>query len=124
MADTEFGDIGTRIKCRTERCHQRFDALTSRTEIDAASVVGGFGAKNDVFDDREIVGEHEMLMDHTDTGSDCLGWSLELHRISVDRNRALIWLMHAVQRFHQCRFSSAVFTNDGMNGSGSHHQFN
>ena len=123
LADAEFGDIGTRIKGRSERCHQNFDALTSRTEINATAVIGGFGSENDVFNDREIVSELEVLMDHTDTGNDRLGWSLELHRMSVDGDRAVIRLMHAVQRFHQGRFTRPVFANNGVNGSRPHHKF-
>jgi len=72
-------------------------------------------AEDDVLEDGEVVGEHEVLEHHADTGLDGLDRALQCGLRAVDRDRALVGLLHPVEDLHQRRLAGTVLADDGVN---------
>ncbi len=79
-----------------------------------------FDAEHDVLGDREDRHEHEVLMDHADAGRDRVARPVELDRLVVDQDLALVRLVEAVQDVHEGRLARAVFAEQAENLAGLH----
>ena len=75
---------------------------------------GGLRTEDDVLDDRQVVGEHEVLVHHADAGGDRIGRRLEVGLVPEHGDGALVGLVHAVQRLHQRRLARTVLADDGV----------
>ena len=100
LADAEFADWHVEIKVGTDGRHDVFNACAGLLDVDNASAAR-FASENDVLKNGEVVGEHEVLMHHADTGTDCITRRLETALGSFDRNRSRVGLLHPVERLHQ-----------------------
>lgn len=70
-----------------------------------ADAVELLAAEHHVLEDREVVGEHEVLMDHADAADDGVGRRREADLFAVDGDGALVRLLHAVEDLHQRRLA-------------------
>ncbi|MGX1250661.1 hypothetical protein RKD48_003172 [Streptomyces ambofaciens] len=82
-----------------------------------ADAVELLAAEDHVLQDREVVGEHEVLVDHADAAHDGVGGRGEGHLLAVDRDGALVRLLHAVEDLHQGRLAGAVLADEGVDGA-------
>ena len=73
--------------------------------------------EGDVLEHGEVVGEHEVLEDHADSGLDGVGGRPEHDLGAVDLDRAGVGLLHAVQDLHQGRLAGAVLPDDRVDGA-------
>ena len=62
--------------------------------------------------------QHEVLMNHSDTGRHCVARSGELLDNIVQKNLALICLIEAEEHIHEGRLTRTIFTNKGVNLAG------
>ncbi|EPJ40977.1 putative ABC transporter ATP-binding protein YufO [Streptomyces afghaniensis 772] len=82
-----------------------------------ADAVQLLAAEHDVLEDREVVGEHEVLVDHADAADDGVGRRREADLLAVDGDGALVRLLHAVEDLHQRRLAGAVLADEGVHGA-------
>ena len=82
----------------------------------SADCCGGLRpAEMDVFRDGEGLHQLEMLMHHTDAGSDRLHRRGKVPRIAIDDDLAGIRLVDAGEDIHQCRFAGTVLAEQRVN---------
>ena len=74
----------------------------------------GLAAQDDVLQDGEVVGQHEVLVDHADAGAIASAGLRKRHLAAVERDRALVGAVHAVEGLHQRRLAGAVLAHDGV----------
>ena len=73
-----------------------------------------FGTEDDVLDNREILDQHEVLMDHADADGDGVVRRVDRHRLAADPDLAAVGLVEAVEDRHQRRFAGAVLADDAV----------
>src|SRR6516164_5094948 len=73
------------------------------------------GAEHDVFEHREGVHEHEVLVHHADAEDDRIGGPGDHDGFAVDHDLAAVGLVKPVENAHQGRFASAVLSDDSGN---------
>ena len=117
FTDTELGYDHLSTSIGADLLHDLGDAAASGGEIDAATAPAGLGTEDDVLEHGEVVGQLEVLMDHADTGADRVGWCPEGDLGTVDRDRALLGLVHAVEHLHEGRLTRPVLANDRVDGA-------
>ena len=100
LSDAEFADWHIEIKVGTDGRHDVRNSCASLCVIDNASTTR-FASENDVLENGEVVGEHEVLVHHADASIDCITRRLETALGSFDRNRSRVRLLHSVERLHQ-----------------------
>ena len=76
-----------------------------------------FGAEDDVFQHREIVDQHEMLMHHADAERDGVIGRLDRRRLAADADLAAVGLVEAVEDRHQRRLAGAVLADNAVDGA-------
>ena len=74
----------------------------------------GLHAQDDVLRHRQVGHLHEMLMHHANTLCDGIQRIGNVCLFPVDINFALLMRLQSKQDFHQCRFTGAVFSYQGM----------
>ena len=78
-----------------------FDLAASLCDIDGADrSLGGLHAEHDILGDVENGDEHEVLVNHSDSGSDGVTGSVEVDNVSVDDDLTLIGRVQAVEDVH------------------------
>ena len=75
------------------------------------------GAKHDVFQNREVLDQLEMLEHHPDAGGDGGLAVGDLGFFAVDEDLARVGLVEPVEDRHQGRFARAVFADDPVDRS-------
>ena len=65
-------------------------------------------AEEDIGADRQIVGEREVLVDRLDSGGARFLRRGEVHRLAVEKDRALVLVVNAGDRLDQHRLAGAV----------------
>ena len=80
-------------------------------------------AQNDILCYREILHQHEMLMNHADPVSNCYIGILDICLFTAYVYLAFIGLIQTVQHIHQCTFSRPIFTQKGMDAALLYVQF-
>ena len=83
----------------------------------AADSVQLLGAEDDVLEDGEVVGEHEVLEHHADAGLDRVRRGVQGDLVAVDLDRARVRRLHAVEDLHQRRLAGAVLPHDRVDGA-------
>src|SRR5262249_46752793 len=81
-------------------------------------LVAGLLAQHDVLPHGEVVGQHEVLEDHSDAGVDGVACGVELALDAVHEDRALVGPLGPVERLHQGRLAGTVLTHDGVDRPG------
>ncbi len=110
VGDTEVLDEGVGTHPEAVRVRDLHDLLTGL----GADAVQLLAAENDVLQDGEVVGEHEVLVHHADAAGDGVAGRVEGDLLPVDGDGALVRLLHAVEDLHQSRLAGAVLTDQGM----------
>ena len=82
-----------------------------------ADAVQLLGAQDDVLEDGEVVGQHEVLEHHADPGLDGVRGRVQAHHLAVDRDGALVGTLDAVEDLHQGRLAGAVLAHDRVDGA-------
>src|SRR6266545_1329319 len=77
-------------------------------------------AQDDVLQDSEVVGQHEVLVHHADTGGDRVGGRVEARLPAVHPDGALVRPDHPVEDLHQGRLAGPVLADDGVHGAAPH----
>ena len=72
------------------------------------------GAEDDVLQHREILDQHEMLVDHADAERDGVVGRVDRHRLAADADLAAVGLVEAVEDRHQRRLAGAVLADDAV----------
>ncbi len=109
------------------------EVLDQRVRADAQAVLVGdlldlglglasypvqlLAAQDDVLPDRQVVGQHEVLVHHADAARDGVAGSVELDQLAVDGDGALVGALHPVEDLHQGRLAGAVLTHQGVHGA-------
>ena len=75
---------------------------------------GVLRAQDDVVQDGEHIDELEVLVHHADAQCRCVVGVVDLHRLAVFPDLALLRLVQAEQDGHQRRFAGAVFAQQGV----------
>src|SRR5678815_3152829 len=93
------------------------DLRRGALEIESEGAAG-FGAEDDVLRDRHRLDQHKVLVDHADAEGDRVVGRLDVAHLAVDENLSAVGGVETVSDAHRGRLSRAVFSYDGMNGSG------
>jgi hypothetical protein len=86
----------------------------------AADAVQLLAAEDHVLQHGEVVGEHEVLVHHADAAGDGVARVVEDGLLAVDRDGALVRLLHAVEDLHEGGLAGAVLAHQGVHGAAAH----
>ena len=112
-ADAECADQLVRVDIQPIGLGQRGDALGGVRPVDAPQR-RGLAAEDDVLGDRQLVGQHEVLVDHADAGVDGVLRGLERSELAVDLHHALVGRLHPVEDLHQRGLARPVLADERM----------
>src|SRR5690606_28380750 len=90
------------------------ELLLGRVEVDAAAAPRRLCPEDHVLEDGELVGQHEVLVDHPDAGGDGVEWRGEADLLSLHPHDPLVGLDHPVEDLHQGGLARAVLAADGV----------
>ena len=121
-ADGQFLDDGVGIDLEAIFGVDRADLFARLGEIEIIEHSRRLDPEHDVFGDGEHRNQHEMLVDHADSGANRVAWSAELHRLAVDQDLALVGPIHPGQHVHHRRLAGAVFAEQAEHLSGANLQ--
>ena len=93
---------------------QPFDAPPGGPDVDPAPS-RRLGSEDDVFEDGQVLGQHEVLVHETDPGPDRGPRRTEAHGNPVDADRSGVGAQHPGQDLHQRRLARAVLADQGVN---------
>jgi hypothetical protein len=113
VADREVLDqrIGIDVKLVVPRQPLQFLPRLRKRGVQHRAVLD---AQDDVFQNREILHQLEMLEDHADSGADGTLAVGDRGERAVDEDLAGIGLVEAVEDRHQCGFPRAVLADDAV----------
>ncbi len=77
--------------------------------------MAGLRSYHNIFQGAELREYQSVLVDHADTGSLCLQWMSEDHRLAAPINRSTVGLKVAKKQLEEGGFASAVFAYQSMN---------
>ena len=86
--------------------------------MDPSKGMGGFQSQGDVFCNRQIRKQSGLLIDARDSQFMGEGWGEVGYPFRSDLDPAVIGLVRAGDDFDQCGFSSAIFSQQGMDFAG------
>ena len=86
---------------------------------DRSHLLGGIAAHVDVFTDAALRNGLQLLVDHGDAPVQGIQGALDLNGLSLVNDFALVHMINAEHAFHQGGLSGAVFTHEGMDGTGA-----
>ncbi len=113
LTDRQFLHLPVGIEFEPVVGSQLADPLRGAVEVDH-DPGPGLGAEDHVLQDGEVVGQHEMLVDHPDPGINGILGSLEVGRLTVDGDGALVGTDHPVDDLHEGGLAGPVLPDDGM----------
>ncbi len=122
FADREVFGQGLRIERESVGLAQLDDLVLGGTEIDL-DAGARLGAEHDVLEHREVVGQHEMLMNHPDAEIDGVLGGTHLELRAVHQDRAFVGLHHPVEDLHQGGLAGPVLAHDRVDLTGADNQF-
>ncbi len=93
----------------------RGGAIAHAVEIEPESLAKTEG---DVLDQAQFGREGEVLMHNADPVGERIGRFGEVRRLTIDGNRAAVWLVQAAEQREQGRFTGAVFPEQRVNFAG------
>jgi hypothetical protein len=112
-ADGETLDLRVRVDLELVLLRQLHDALARRGPIERSQgPAHRLRAERDRLDHVEDRDEHEVLVDHADTGSDRRGRVPERMGLAVDEDLAGVRLVQAGQDVHERRLAGAVLPEE------------
>src|SRR5690606_10016492 len=99
-----------------------FQPQKFRTRLRNGGIQQGvaFGAEDHVFQHREIVDQHEMLVDHADAGGDGVVGTPYRGRLAAHADFAAVGLIKTVENRHERRLAGAILTHYSVDASFRH----
>ena len=93
----------------------------SRALCDVEAVEGAdrLDAEHDVLGHREHRHQHEVLVHHADAGADGVAGAVEMGRLAVDEDLALVRPVEAGEHVHQRRLAGAVLAEQAEHLAGA-----
>src|SRR3712207_3264779 len=113
VADPEVLDERVGAQAQVVALGDLPDAAPRPGQVQPAAL-RGLAAEDHVLQDGEVVGQHEVLVDHPDAGGDGVRRAAEVHRTAVDEDLPLVRAVLAVEGLHQRRLAGAVLAHDGV----------
>jgi hypothetical protein len=140
VEDEDFGVPGQRLDDLDPLLHSDGEVFDERIGVDVKSEAGGdlahlragrlqvelagegglFVAEHDVLGDGEDGDQHEVLVNHPDSGGHGVAGAGEALDDIVEEDLPVVGLVQAVQDIHQRRFTRTVLTEQGMDLSSLH----
>lgn len=114
VADTQVLDRHVRLHAQAVRVGDLLDLLACGGEVQGEAAAARLAAQDHVLQDGQVVGQHEVLVDHADAHGDGVGGGVEAHGRPVDADLALVWALHPVQDLHQRGLPRAVLAYEGV----------
>jgi hypothetical protein len=121
LAHRQVGHRGVQLDLQAGVMHQRFE-LRPHQGARLVQLPVRLGAQHHVVQRAERVDQHEVLVHHAHAACDGVAAALDLRRAAVDRDRAPVGLVEAVQDGHQRALARAVLAHDAVDGALGHHQ--
>ncbi|GAA3420796.1 hypothetical protein GCM10018952_65220 [Streptosporangium vulgare] len=106
------GDVG--VDAEAVRVGDLPDPPARGAEVEGDPALAGLAAEDHVLQHGEVVGQHEVLVDHADAHGDRLPGGAEAHVLAVDADPPLVRALHAVQDLHEGGLARAVLADDGV----------
>ena len=122
LAHAQRADQVVDVERHAQRRREFGETRLGRGRVDPSTAADWFVAEDDVLEDRQVVGQFEVLVHHPDTCGDGIGGGLERDSPAVDGDRSFVGLVHAVQRLHEGGLARTVLADDGVDGAGSNPQ--
>ena len=116
-ADCDVADLRVRVYVETVFLNDLEHVLPGLLHIERDAALCGLRAKNDVLRDCEILNQHEVLVDHTDSVFNCRSRILDINFLAADVDLSHVCLVKTVQDVHQRTLTGAVLTENGMDRS-------
>lgn len=114
LAGGQLPDVAVRLKVQAEVPGQLADLLGHLVQRQQGAPAG-FPSDDHVFGHRHIGHQHKVLVYHTHTVREGVHRRVDLHRLTIDGDRALIGLEQAVENIHQSGLSGAVLPQQDVN---------
>jgi hypothetical protein len=115
-ADGQFLDDGIGIDLELIFLFE-LPELASRLGDAGVEHLAFLGSEHDIFKNGEVFDQHEMLVNHADAHRNGGIRVLDHGLAAINEDVALVGLIEAVEDRHQCRFASAVFADNPVNGA-------
>ena len=103
-------NLGVRVYVKAVFLNNLQDLLTSSLWIKDATSLSDLVAQNNIFCNSKVLDQHKVLVNHTNTVSDSIGWARNGYTLSVEVNLALISRIQAIQYVHKRTFTCAVLS--------------
>ena len=94
------------------------EMVPGRLEVDPAEGAHRLGPQDDVLQHGELVGQHEVLVDHADAQLYGPGGRAQLHPASSEADGPRVGGLHPVEDLHQGRLARPVLAADGVDLAG------
>src|SRR5499426_1415688 len=121
VADAEIGDARVGVDLQMVLAAQPLE-LGARPAHPGAEPEAALDAEHDVFEHRERLDQHEVLVDHADARGQRVLRAPDDRRPAAHEDLAAIRLVVAVEDAHQGRLAGAVLTDDAVNRPRPHHE--
>ena len=102
-----------RIKRQAVAARELLDPLLRPSEVDGRSP-DRLGPEYDILQNREIVRQHEVLVNHPDASGDGVLWRAEANLGAAHADGPLVGTLHPVEDLHERRLARAVLPDDGV----------
>jgi hypothetical protein len=114
LADADVLDPGVGVQRGAEPTGQLLHPALGLAQVEAAPALVGLGPEDDVLGHREVVDQHEVLVDHADAQLDGLARRVDMLCFAPDQDLALVGLLKAVEHLHQGRLAGPVLADQGV----------
>src|SRR5207245_4476912 len=94
--------------------------LGARPVQPGAAPEAALDAEHHVFQHRERLDQHEVLVHHADARRQRALWALDHRRLTANEDLAAVRLVVAVEDAHQGRLAGAVLADDAVDRASSH----
>src|SRR5690606_20947622 len=115
VADPQLLHRDVRPYGQAVRVGDLLDLPAGRAEVDGDPGPARLAAEDDVLQHGEVVGQHEVLVNHADAGGDGVRGGVEGDGRPIDPDLTLVRPLHAVQDLHEGGLARAVLADDGVN---------
>ena len=113
LADADLVDLLIQLDIHVIGFYVLADLFSCCLPVNCQSL-GRLKAENDVFQYRQFVDQHKLLMHHADTGCNGILRGIMRQFLPIEKNLAAVDGIHAIKHLHHRRFARAVFSDDGV----------
>ena len=113
LSDRELPDTRPRMHLEPVALAELRDASLDRTLVhEEGAALGAVIAEHDVLGDGERLHQPEVLVHHADAGVQRIAWGVEVDRLAVERDVALVRPIEAGQDVRERRLPGAVLPEE------------